>query len=82
MPTTQPPWRCAARPTLARKITTTRSPISTKAIKADGNDALAYGERGQVYFAKNDVDRALPDFNRAIELGTISPAPYRARAMI
>ena len=30
---------------------------------------------------KNDVERALADFDRAIELGTISPAPYRARAM-
>ena len=32
--------------------------------------ALAYGERGQIYLAKNDSTRALADFNRAIELGS------------
>jgi tetratricopeptide (TPR) repeat protein len=50
-----------------------------KAIAADEKNALALGERGQVYLAKGDANRALTDFNRAIALGSISPAPYRAR---
>ena len=80
--TTPPPWRCAARLTRARKTTATRSPTLDKAIAADDKDALAFGERGQVYLAKGDDNRALADFNRAISLGAISPAPYRARATI
>ncbi len=75
------PWRCAARPTRARRNTTARSPISTRRSRPMPTTRWPMPNAAKVHLAKNDNDRALADLNRAIELGATDGALYRARAV-
>ncbi len=42
-------------------------PDLDKIIEADANNAMAFATRGRVHLAKNDGERALTDFSRAID---------------
>src|SRR5262245_13658949 len=41
--------------------------------------AVAHVERGLAYRAKRDIDKAIDDFTRAIELDPVSDLAYRVR---
>jgi tetratricopeptide (TPR) repeat protein len=51
----------------------------TDAIKKLKNDPLAFNNRAETYFWNGDYDRALFDFNRAIELGIDNSSVYYKR---
>ncbi|MDQ8183165.1 hypothetical protein [Pelagicoccus sp. SDUM812005] len=56
----------------------------TKAMEADPQDPMVQAYNGYFYFAQKDYDSALPYFDKAIELGSISPAThlYHARCLL
>lgn len=46
------------------------------------DDAVAYNNRGVVYYGKGDYDRAMSDFNKAIELKPDLAAAYNNRGVV
>ena len=49
----------------------------TKAIAIDPNDAVAYNDRGVAYEKKGDLDSALADYTKAIEIDPGFETPTR-----
>ena len=62
------PTTTARSATAPRATPTAPSPTSTRRIKLDRKNALAFYNRGIAYRIKGDVDRAVADFGEAIKL--------------
>ncbi len=52
-----------------------------KAISLDGNNYIAFHNRGLTYDKIQKYDQAIKDFSRAIEINPNSPENYLRRAM-
>jgi len=51
----------------------------TAIIQSNPKDAIAYHNRGDAYSLKGDVDRAISDYNKAIELNPTYAPAYNGR---
>ena len=75
------PSTIAATPTRASATTTSAIADLDQAIKLNGNNALAFNDRGLAYGAKGDLDRAIKDFDQAIAIDTKSAPSYTNRGV-
>ena len=72
----QPRHRLSA----TRATTTAPSPTSTRRSSSIPKYAMAYNNRGIAYHDKGDYDRAIADYNEAIQLDPNLPTPSTAAA--
>lgn len=54
----------------------------TQNIQKDGKDSSAYANRGKAYSGLHDYDKALADFNKALELDPKQVEAYKGRAVV
>ncbi len=73
------PTTCEASSTIARRITTSPSPISTRRSGSIRNPAATFNNRGNSWLEKGDFARALADLNQAVQLGPTQAAFYNNR---
>jgi len=67
---------------LAQKYDDSRLEACSRLIDSAPQDAAAYYQRGSTYRQRGDVDRALADYSKAIELKPNYGAAYTARGLV
>ena len=73
--------RTAVSFTTSRAITTAPSPTTTRRSRLNPRFVLAYISRGGVYSAKGDYDRAIADYNQAIQINPEADLAYHNRGL-
>ena len=59
-----------------------RSRITTRALGPNPNSAEVFNNRGNAYYNKGEVDRAIRDYNKALDLNPNYAEAYYSRSLV
>ena len=82
IPATPRSTTIAAWPTARKATWTRRSAITTQAIELDPKYVPAYSNRGFAYYKKDDLDRALADYDKILQLDPTNEDAKKSREAI